>query len=155
MQYEENTRINSLFNVNVLISFAITIGVLIDFYNRTSQYFGGLNVGGISRYAYFMLAMTVMSILVLLICGVMKNKGGLFIWLPVFYVLSAFLSTVLSGLYPVQRLPFRFVELFYWVAVMLLAYYSVLSLNTAKFHVAIVALMLPLLSYRNLRNSCC
>ena len=146
MRHENKPIMASILNIEVLVSFAMVIGVLIDFKNRISGHLAVSEDVGISRYAYFMVAITFMSILILFINGI-QNKGASFIWLAVFYVVVAFISTVLSGLYPVQRLPFRFVELFYWVAVMLLSYYSVLSLNTTKFHVAIVVLMLPVLSY--------
>jgi O-antigen ligase len=149
MQSENKTRITSLFNLSVLASFVILVGMLANFQGSISGHFAFMTPeqGGISRYAYFMLALTLISLLILILQQVISRKGGLFIWLPVLYVLFAFVSTVLSGLYPFQRLPFRFVEMFYWVAVMLLSYYSVLSLNTAKFHIAIVALTLPFLSY--------
>jgi hypothetical protein len=149
MQSENKTRMTSLFNLEVLASLVMLVGMLTDFQSRISGHFDPLDpTKGITYYAYFMLAITCISILILFIYGIINNKCGLFIWLPVVYVLFAFMSTVLNGLYPVQRLPFRFVEVFYWVAVMLLSYHSVLSLNTAKFHVAIVVLAIPLLSYR-------
>jgi hypothetical protein len=148
MQYENKATMSAIFNLDVLASFAITVGLLIDFSFLTSIHFTGPDVMGVSNYAYFMLAMTVISILFLFIDGIVKNGNRLFIWLAVFYVLSAFISTALSGLYPSDKLPFKFVTLFYWVAVLILAYYSVLSLNTPKFHVAIVVLMLPFLSYK-------
>jgi hypothetical protein len=153
MQYENEAKMTAIFNLDVLASFIMLIGMLIDFSNNISGHFAGLDpAAGITHYAFFMVAITFLSILILLIYGVLiygiNKKGSSFIWLPVCYVLFAFMSTVLSGMYPLVRLPFRFVELFYWVAVMILSYYAVLSLNTAKFHVAIVVLAIPYLSYR-------
>jgi O-antigen ligase len=148
MQDENRIRMGALLNLDVLASIAIIIGVLIDFYIQISSHLDFIDVDDIKvqRYAYFMVALAATSMLVLLISCV-TNKNRLFIWLGVFYVISAFVSTALSGMYPAARLPFRFIDIYYWVAVMLLAYYSVLSLNTLKIHVAIVVLMLPLLLY--------
>lgn len=147
MQRKDKTIITALFNVEVLASFAMLVGMLINFGRLITGYIVGSGYKGIDPYGFFMLAMTFISILILLHSSI-NNKGTLFIWLAVFYVLFAFTSTVLSGIYPVRRLPMRFVELFYWVVVMILSYYSVLSLNTTKFHIAIVVLMLPFLSYK-------
>lgn len=148
MQSENKIKITSLFTFEVIASLVALVGMLIDFYGRISGHFNSLDpTMGITRYAYFMVGITCISILILFMQGIVNNKGGLFIWLPVVYVLLGFMSTVISGLYPVQRLPFKFVEVFYWAAVMLLSYYSVLSLNTTKFHIAIVVLAIPFLSY--------
>ncbi len=46
-----------------------------------------------------------------------------------------------------QELPFRFIRLSYWVWILIISYYSVLHLNTFKFHVAIVYIFLPILFF--------
>ncbi len=148
VQYESTTTITSFFNLEVLAAFAVIVAVLIDFINRTSGHLSDLEGAGISTYAYFMAGATVIFILILFICGGRVSKYNSFLWLAVSYVLFAFISTVLSGMYTIQRLPFRFINMFFWVAVMLLSYYSVLRLNTLKFHVAVIVLFLPFLAYK-------
>lgn len=144
----DKTRWSALFSLDVLVSFVATVGFLVRFASEISHHYAGYDPSmGISRYAYVMLGVTFIAVLLLFVYTATSNKGGLFIWLPVFYAFSAFLSTAISGLYTPDKLPFRFVEIFYWVAVMLLAYYSVLTLNTTKFHVAFVISMLPVLAY--------
>ena len=143
MQYEKKA---TIWNIGVLASFAMLVGFLIRFRGFISGHIAGRGATGIEPYSYFMVAIAFASVFILLIYGI-GNERRSFIWLAVLYVLSACISTTLSGLYPAARLPFRFVEMFYWVAVMILSYYSVLHLKTAKFHVAIVVLALPVLSY--------
>lgn len=146
--YQANRmRVTSLFNLEVMASFIMLIGIFYDFYIHIARQFEILQGTGIAKYAWFMAAMTIISFLILFIHGVINARGGMFIWMPVAYVMVAFLSTILGGLYPPDKLPFRFVEMFYWVAIMLLSYYAVLNLGTTKFHVAVVLLLLPLLAY--------
>lgn len=146
MQYENKPTMSAIFDLDVLASFAILVGMLIRFRSYISGHLVGSGGMGIEPYAFFMVAITFVSLFILFIRGV-TNKSKLFIWMAVFFVLSAFTSTALSGIYPAARLPFRFVDMFYWVAVMILSYYSVLRLNTPKLHIAIVVLTLPFLSY--------
>lgn len=149
MQNDNKLNLNVLLNFDVLASLAMLVGVLVDFNNNISGHFAGFDLSaGRPRYAYFMLAITCSAILILFINISRDNNGGSFIWLPACYVLSAFISTVLSGRFPLANIPFRFIELFYWVAVMALSYYAVLTLNTPKFHVALVVLAVPVLAYK-------
>lgn len=143
MQYEKKS---SIFSLDVLASFAILVGFMFQFRNLISGHLAGSDATGVAPYAYFMLAMAFVSVLILLI-STLSNESKLFIWLAVFFVISACISTALSGLYPGARLPFRVIEMFYWVAVMVLSYYAVLHLKTVKFHVALVVLALPFLLY--------
>lgn len=145
MEYLKKSRIT----VDVLVSFAIIIGTLYDFDRRISAHFDWDDpTVGITPYAMFMAGMTFLSLFILFAYGVVNNKNRVFIWVPVFYVFLALASTMINGLYPVQKLPFKFIELFYWVAMMAVAYYSVLNLGTPKYHVAIVALAIPYLAYK-------
>ena len=146
MNSENKTKLAAILNLDVLVSFVMLIGMLIYFRSSILEHIVGSGAIGIESNAYFMAAMTVISLLILFICSI-RNENKLFIWLAVLFVLSAFASTALSGIYPTDRLPFKFISIFYWVAVMLISYYAVLHLNTAKFHVAIVVLAIPFLSY--------
>jgi hypothetical protein len=143
---ENRLRISSLLNLDVLASIAITIGMLFDFGSSISEHFVGSDVIGVSRYAYFMLALALFSALVLFVYTATRRARA-FIWLAVLYVIFACISTALCGLYTADKLPYKFVTLFYWVAVMILSYHSVLSLNSLKLHVAMVVLALPILAY--------
>lgn len=146
MNNENKTKLAAILNLDVLASFVILVGMLIHFRSNILGHIVGSDATGIEPYAFFMLAMTVISLLVLFIYSI-RNENKLFIWLAVFFVFSAFASTALSGIYSTGRLPFKFISIFYWVAVMLISYYAVLQLNTTKFHVAIVVLAIPFLSY--------
>lgn len=146
MQYENKAKMAAIFNLDVIASFIILIGMLIRYRTFILGYLADSTGTGIDRYAYFMVAMTFVSLLILFISSI-AHENNLFIWLAVLFVLGGFVSTVMSGMYPVARLPFRFVNMFYWVAVMILSYYSVLHFGTPKFHIAVVALALLFLSY--------
>jgi hypothetical protein len=152
MQNENKAGIASFFNVDVLASLAVNIGILIYFYQRISGFFAGVDLNAETpRYSYFMLAMTCIALLVLFIRSITHGKGTSFMWLPFFYAVFGFISTALSGMYLFKNLPFRFVELFYWVAAMSLAYYAVQSLKSIKLHVAMIVFAIPFLAYGFIR----
>ncbi len=63
------------------------------------------------------------------------------------YAFVAMFSILICGNYSVKQMPFAFISLSYWVWVLIISYYSVLQLNTLKFHVFIVVVFLPVLFY--------
>jgi len=153
IHYEYDDRRGTWLDLAVISSLLLIIGTMLGFAERISIRFVTMDDTslGIRLHARFMVVITLVSFFTLAY-GLKNNRGGLFIWLPVFFVAFAFASTVLSGIYPVRRLPFRFVTMFYWVAVMIVSYYSVLNAKTTKYHVGLIVLMLPLLVFMFLRS---
>ncbi len=146
MLLENKTCISSLFSFEVLLSFALFIAIIFNFRYKIYVYVDGFTDVGVGKYSYFMAMVVVISFIDLVVNSMMRNTGR-FLWLAIVFASFACLTTAISGLYVINKLPFRFVIIFYWVSVMILSYYSVLKLKTVKYHNAIMVFMVIFIAY--------
>lgn len=143
----EKGRIGSLFKFEVLVSLVLLIVTILAFRNATATHLSYAEETRLGPYKFFMLAMVFISFLILLMNGARITRDNLFLWVAVFYAFIGIFSTFTSGFFPMESVPFKSVRLSYWVWVMIISYYSVLHLNTLKFHIFIVGVFLPVLFY--------
>jgi hypothetical protein len=143
----EESRTGSLFRFDVLVSLVLLIVTMLYFKNATTEYLSGAEETSLAPIKFFMLAMVFISFLILLMNGARITRDNLFLWFAVSYAFVGIFSTFVCNLYPAGSLPFRFVKLSYWVWVLIISYYSVLHLNTLKFHLLIACIFLPILFY--------
>ena len=131
----------------VWVSLILLVVTLWDFTNTMGEHLSRADETSFAPIKFFMLFMVVISFLFLLMNHAKKKENNLFLWFAVWYAFLAMFSTLISGLYNIETLPFRFVRMSYWVWVLIISYYSVLHLNTLKFHVFIVGVFLPVLFF--------
>ncbi|MBW8014710.1 MAG: O-antigen ligase family protein [Planctomycetes bacterium] len=147
MEYiNEKSRSASLFSIHVVVSLVVLIVTLLEFKGATGSYYAVEEVV-LGPYKFFMLSVCSISFLVFMFFSINLSKDNLFLWFAVLYAFVAILSTSLVGIYPMMELPFKFVKMSYWVWIMVISYYSVLHLNTFKYHVAIAGIFLPILVF--------
>lgn len=147
MEYiEEEPKSASLFSLHVLISLIVLIVTQMAFKEAAANLWGVEDVS-FGPYKFFMLSICCFSFLILLFFGYTFTKDNLFLWYAVFFVFTAMLSTIIAGLYSMVTLPFKFISLSYWVWILIISYYSVLHLNTFKYHIAIVFIFLPIVFF--------
>ncbi len=137
----------SLFSLDVLLSLLLLVVTLLEVRNSINEHLGSESAERLGPYKFFMLGIVCISFFILLMHGSLISRSNVFLWYGVFYAIVGIFSTFLSGLYPIIFLPFIFVRMSYWVCVLIISYYAVLHFNTFKYHVVIVAVLLPVLFY--------
>ena len=147
MENIDKSKRGSLFKFEVWISLILLVVTLWSFTDTMREYMSGAEETTFAPIKFFMLSMVFISFLILLMNNGRKKESNSFLWFAVSYAFVGMFSTLICGLYPMEEMPFKFVRLSYWVSVLIISYYSVLHLNTLKFHVFIVGVFLPVLFY--------
>lgn len=144
----ENTaasKTGSLFKFEVWVSLILLVVTLWKFTDAAGQ--GGVEEASFGPIKFFNLSMVFISFLLLLVNNAKKKENNSFLWYAVYFVFVGMFSTLISGLYTMETLPYRFVMLSLWAWILIISYYAVLQLNTLKFHVVIAGVFLPVLFY--------
>jgi hypothetical protein len=135
----------SLFKFEAWISLVLLVVTLWSFTSTTSDQLSGAEGERLAPIKFFMLFMACISFLFFLLKK--KNENNWFLRFGFYYVLVGMFSSLICGEYSAKALPFTFISLSYWLWVLIISYYSVLHLNTLKFHVFIVCVFLPVLFF--------